>query len=56
MNSEESKKMDFSHKKITFTWSIDSHQAPILNIWNYKGEKVSSFYVSALPKTAKNIR
>lgn len=56
MKTEESKKMNFSHKKITFTWSIDdSHPAPILNIWNYKGEKVSSFYVSALPKTAKNI-
>ena len=42
-------------KPISFTWEVQS-AAPIITLWNYKGEKIHSFAVNNPPKSAaKNL-
>ena len=42
-------------KPISFTWEVRS-AVPVIDLWNYKGEKIHSFAVSDPPKNAaKNI-
>ena len=42
-------------KPISFTWEVRS-AVPVIDLWNYKGEKIHSFAVSNPPKSAsKNL-
>lgn len=38
-------------KSISFTWNVESHN-PIVDMWNYKGEKICSFTANNPPKSA----
>lgn len=40
-------------KPISFTWDVKSHNfVPIIDMWNYKGEKIYSFTANNPPKNA----
>lgn len=39
--------------EVTYTWDT-SEDIPRLNLWNFKGEKITSFYISKIPKKASD--
>ena len=42
-------------KPISFTWKVE-YLIPVITLWNYRGEKISSFAVNNPPKSAaKNL-